>query len=89
MIHIKKFENYPNQFQYDSNKKPNFKVGDKVICIDDDSTTVVVKGEYYIITEIEETSQGNWFCKVKGIDQSYYTDRFISELEYNTNRYNI
>jgi hypothetical protein len=72
---------------------PNFKVGDWVICIEPNFSTVandrIKVGEKYYITEIDDDFDGVWRCKVKGKEQKYYCFRFISELEYNANKYNI
>ena len=79
MKYIKKYENL------DTNP-PNFKVGDTVICVKPKGS--LIKGKRYVITKIIQDN-GYYYCFVKDSRSDYYCGRFISELEYNSNKYNL
>jgi hypothetical protein len=74
---------------------PNFNIGDKVVCIDDDGMEhVIKKGELYTINNIIYTNYGYYFCDlIEKFDISvqgrFACTRFISEIEMNANKYNI
>ena len=72
---------------------PNFKVGDQVICIDDIGVNELQKGRVYIITELfkEPNSKGRYRCHIKDIQSFYglYSSRFMLQVEYDANKYNI
>ena len=75
-------------------QKPNFKEGDTVICtlsVNDKNhkSNNLEKDKEYYITEVEQNFEGVWRCKVRGKKQKYYCFRFLSELEYNADKYNI
>lgn len=69
--------------------KPNFKVGDSVICIRGIGT--IIEGEKYIVERIFVDSDGYYVCNLISVynPNGNYTDRFLTELDYNTNKYNI
>lgn len=65
-------------------------VGDIVVCIDDDRATGIEKGQVYEIEEIEDFGlrSGKSF-RLKGMDDFFLANRFISQFEYDTNNYNL
>jgi hypothetical protein len=86
MKYLKKYEN--------SKKDPNFKEGEYVICIDNDDS-ILTKEMRYLVKKVFKNKNG-YVCKVNSklgrIGESLGTfscDRFISEIEYNTQKYNI
>lgn len=82
---------------YEKSKKniPNFKEGDYVICIDEEDT-ILTKNMSYLIRKIFKNSNGYYVCKIKSnsgkIGETLGTfscDRFVSEIEYNKQKYNL
>lgn len=83
--------------KYEESKKdeePNFKEGDYVICIDNEDS-VLTEGERYLIRKIFENKYG-YVCKVTSklgkIGETLGTfscDRFKSEIEIDTQKYNL
>lgn len=78
--------------------KPDFDIGDTVICVYDRLGTS--KGKKYIVTNIftddDNGTRGiTWYCTLDGLDNHlgkpiwYYCDDFISEVEYNSKKFNI
>lgn len=84
MIHLKKFENY----KYNT-KKPNFNVGDTVICIDSINSDLI-KNKKYIIEELYKGEDDFWRCKLIGIkNMPFLCYRFMTEIDLNINKYNL
>lgn len=87
MKYIKTYEDMGNKFQ-----EPNFKVGDSVICIRSSSFTDL--NQKYIIDDIFQEN-GVYFCRLKGILRDnvipvrFYCARFMSEIDYVGNKYNL
>jgi hypothetical protein len=79
---ITKFEKLPN--------KRNFKKGDFVICINDLHFSDVLKtGEKYQIDSIEKLND-RILIKLVGIKlHNFSPRRFVHELDYYANKYNI
>lgn len=88
---------YIKQFEDDKNlpNRPNFDVGDIVICIDDSENVDVIKGKIYKVIKIYPTNGKNdWMCKITNINNKkvlggFYCSRFSTELEIATNKYNL
>ena len=82
-----------------------FNLGDIVYCIDDDNSSYVdlIKDSRYEIIGIFKNSggggQGSWLYNIKPLDTDdykknfllaeFFEDRFISELDYKANKYNL
>jgi hypothetical protein len=80
-----------------------YPVGTSVVCIDDEDSSGIKKGEVYEIEEIKDFSYntkqdkeyrlaigGYSAYKLVGIDNAYYmANRFVDELEYNVKQYNL
>ena len=81
-----------------------FNLGDIVYCIDDDNTSYVdlIKDSRYEIIGMFKNSgggQGSWLYNIKPLDtdqyekrfldNGFFEDRFVSELEYKANKYNL
>ena len=88
MKYVKKYENLKKV-------TPNFKEGDYVICIDSEDS-ILTKDMIYLVKKILKNVNGYYVCKVNSklgkIGENLGTflcDRFISEIEYNTNKFNI
>jgi len=81
--------------KYESSKKstPNFKEGDYVICIDNEYSCLT-QGMRYLVKKIFKNKDIHYVCKLNGksIGENLGTfscGRFISEIEYNTQKYNL
>ena len=83
--------------KYENSKKDTlkFKEGDDVICIDSEDS-VLTKDMIYLVKKIFKNKNGYYVCKVtsklRKIGENLGTfscDRFISEIESNTNKYNL
>jgi len=85
MKYIKIFEN--------CNDKPNFDVGDTVLVNGHKANIFLSTNKKYIIEKIYIHDNGTWYCNIKGINKNEPIDfccsRFISEVEYNANKYNL
>jgi hypothetical protein len=91
MKHLKTYEKLVGELR---RRTPNFKEGDFVICIDpyndpDNTYNNLERDKQYQITYLEQNFDGVWRCSVDDREQKYYCFRFLSELEYNANKYNI
>lgn len=87
MKYLKTYEN--------SKKEPNFKEGDYVICLDNEDSILTEKMRY-LVKKIFKNKYGYYVCKVNsklgGIGETFGTfscDRFISEIEQDTKKYNL
>jgi hypothetical protein len=87
MKYIKTYENSKNP--------PNFKEGDYVICLNNEDSCLT-ENMRYLIKKIFKNEYGHYVCKVNSklgkIGETFGTfacHRFILEIEYNTNKYNI
>jgi hypothetical protein len=75
--------------------KPDFKVGDTVICIDDHPNGNLILNKKYKVDKIYfKDTVRRWYCIVSGFNNekiynSYYCERFINELYYHVNKYNL
>jgi ribosomal protein S19 len=83
--------------EYESSKKdtPNFTEGDNVICIDNEDS-VLTKNMIYLVKKIFKNKNGYYVCKVNsklgGIGErlgTFSCNRFISEFENDTKKYNL
>ena len=75
---------YLKYFEKDTNIA-KFKPGDIVYCINTEVTTSLYKDEKYKVLNIDDE-----YIKINnGTNNRYWKYRFISELEYNANKYNI
>jgi len=88
MKYVKKYENLKKG-------TPNFKEGDYAICIDSEDS-ILTNDMRYLVKKIFKNENGYYVCKVNSklgkIGENLGTflcDRFISEIEYNTNKFNI
>ena len=94
MKYIKTLEIF-NDLLKNKTNKPNFKVGDTVISIKGSSFTE--ENEKYIIDDIFQDDSGVYFCRLKNVFRDvrareplvFYCVRFISEVEYQSNKYNL
>lgn len=87
MKHLKAYENNNAKF-----KIPDYKEGDKVVCVDNrDYEHVFDLGKVYTVEELDlnRRNTGKTFCKIVGFDQFVYCYRFISEIEHTMNKYNL
>jgi len=71
-----------------------FKKGDIVVCIDNICQYKLIKGEKYeVISSYISNSSGSEFIKIKNAGKDYGTgyfiSRFVSEIEYDANKYNM
>ena len=86
MKYVKKYENLK--------KGPsNFKEGDYVICIDNEDS-ILTEGMKYLVKKIFKNVNGYYVCKINGKSigenlGTFLCDRFISQIEYNTNKFNL
>lgn len=75
--------------------KPNYKIGDKVVCIYKKSFTLIYGKKYivYNITkEIDESYKNEtiYYTQVeKHKDDLFFSDKFVSEIEWETMKFNI
>ncbi len=88
MKYIKTYENSKTD-------TPSFKEGDNVICIDNENS-ILTKERIYKVKKIFKNESDYYVCKVNsklgGIGENLGTflcNRFITELEYNTQKYNL
>lgn len=67
----------------------NIKEGDVVVCIKPIGT--ILAGNKYIIDKLFIGADNYYRCHLKGIKDNggIFLHRFVLELEYNTNKYNI
>lgn len=88
MKYLKKFEN--NNIQYS--------IGDKVICINDEDYKNLKNGNPYEILRTYDIMHNNNFIeyyvdvidlKTRECTTSVYSHRFIPEVEYDMNKYNL
>lgn len=75
--------------------EPNFKEGDYVICIDEEYS-ILTKNMSYLVRKIFKCKDNRYVCKIKSKSGSigetlgtFSCDRFISEIEYNEQKYNL
>lgn len=87
MKYLKKYENLKEE--------PNFKEGDYVICIDEEDS-ILTKGMRYLVKKVFKNKNEHYVCKVNSklgkIGENLGTfscNRFISEIEYATKKYNL
>ena len=88
MKYLKKFENSKTD-------TPNFKEGDNVICINAEDS-ILTKDMIYLVKKVFKNKSDHYVCKVtsklRKIGENLGTfscDRFISEIEHNTQKYNL
>jgi len=88
MKHLKIFENFEDD--------ERFKVGDYVIIIEpySESLSKFKHGEKCKIIDIKRylNMQNRNFLMIEnedGVEEGYFTDRVIPEVEYNANKYNL
>lgn len=83
--------------KYENSKKdtPKFKEGDYVICIDNEDS-ILTENMIYLVKKIFKNKYDRYVCKVNSklrkIGENLGTfscDRFISEIEHNTQKYNL
>lgn len=88
---------YLKTYEYEKSHKklPNFKEGDYVICIDNENS-ILTEGMRYLVRKIYENTDGHYVCKVKSklgkIGETLGTFscvRFVPEIEYNMQKYNL
>ena len=84
---------YLKKYEQSKNYTPNFKEGDYVICIDNEDS-ILTKDMIYLVKKIFKNENNYYVCKINGksIGENLGTfscNRFISEIEYNTNKFNI
>lgn len=85
---MKYIESYRNQ------KKPNFKVGDIVICIDNtDYSKLLTLNDYYIIMDLHK-QENMYYVNVINIKTGQevtdiFANRFINKYDYTINKYNL
>ena len=77
MKYLKKFE---------KQIEPKFKIGEIVYCIDDQNISIIKSGKKY---KIEDIVIGSGMVYYTIGNSDYRELRFISELEYTTNKYNL
>lgn len=87
MKYLKKYENSKN--------KPKFNEGDYVICIDNDDS-ILTENMRYLVKKIFKNKNEYYVCKVSSklgkIGETFGTfscDRFKSEIEIDTQKYNL
>ena len=80
---------------YESPKKdaPNFEEGEYVICVDSEYS-ILTEGMRYLVKKIFKNKNDQYVCKINGklLGEKLGTfscDRFISEIKYNTKKYNL
>jgi len=86
MKYLKKYENSKKD-------EPKFKEGDDVICIDNEGSCLTEEMRY-LVKKIFKNKDGYYVCKINGKSLgeklgTFSCDRFISEIRYNTQKYNI
>jgi hypothetical protein len=92
MKYIKKFE---DKFYIKKIIESIFKSGDIVYCIDDKRLFIINKGEKYMIRDVIYDDQEFKYTLLDSLgndevgDVAYSERRFISELDYNANKYNL
>lgn len=101
MMHVKTYEELVNDGD-GSTIKPNYEVGDLVVCIFNFSK-LVKYGETYKVSKIWNTT-GKYYCDVEtlgktptivgsSVFRSFYCSKFVSleewEIDKNINKYNI
>ena len=75
---------------FTESNKPKFNVGDYVYCIDNDFFKKdLSKDTKYKIDSYYNKINNNFFYKLYGVSPSFKEDRFISEIEYMAQKYNI
>lgn len=88
---------------FNKNYLGKFKPGDVVYCIDDDNTSSNLKkdSKYEIIGILKNSTEGgSLLYNIKPLDDTdkyerkfstagFFEDRFVSELEYKANKYNL
>lgn len=87
---IKKFnEDKFNSSSYMTKIKPNYEIGDEVICVCKTSELLQYKKKY-IVEDISMKGQGGlYFTKVEDQVGEYHSDKFKSELEMIAKKYNL
>lgn len=64
------------------NQEPNFKVGDKVKCIDVNHNHELEINKQYTVTRLEyDIHDPAWFVALKEVDEAYGCDWFASRFE--------
>jgi len=83
MKYIKKFERSEHDY--------TFKEGDIVVCIDNEGNEDLIEGEKYEVISFYINANDTKFIKITGKSQvsGYFSNRFIPELEYDAQKYNI
>jgi len=93
MKYIKKFETIYNSLNHRTTK-PNFNVGDTVICIDiGNNNPYFNENEKYIVDDIFQ-NDGTWFCTIKGKVREnnpiyFFCSRFKPNYEIESDKYNL
>lgn len=86
-------------FRTGSENKPNFEIGDTVVCINDRKIGTN-KNHKYLVTNIFYDDDRSWYCHLKyengvtlanviGQPYWYFCNDFISETEYDSKKYNL
>ena len=83
---------YLKKYESSNEDIPNFKEGEYIICIDN-RTSILTEGMRYLVEKIFKNKYG-YVCKINGKSLgeklgTFSCDRFISEIEYNKQKYNI
>ena len=79
---------YIKTYEHNNPNEPKFKVGDTVYSIK--NTMYLTTDRPYTIAKVIRTNYNYITYALKGINfHSYIEDSFISELEYNANKYNL
>ena len=91
MRYIRTFENSWNNEKLKNSK---FKVNDIVFCVNPGGTSNLQKDVPYKIIDVTRGPGGYYYDVATGHNYNlegceYSENRFISELEYNANKYNV
>lgn len=63
-----------------------FKVGDKVVCVNDDcgEKIYITRGAVYTVSGLSDCGE---YCSVHGAPASYYKDRFVKIDKFKGNKH--
>ena len=98
MKHLKLYETYMEEFS-DYKKFPQPDEGDIVVCVDDEQAEILkCDDKYKILKKWKEDwndISSSFLCKVRDLKSGkelapvFFLDRFVKEIDYDVNKYNL
>lgn len=87
---ITNFKIYEDTYYVDISKKNKFKVGDYIYCINTNYSIDLEEDKKYKILRIVQGDNDKDTLLLDGLLSNHYVEnRFISEYEYDANKYNL